>query len=190
MTAYDGDNRPLRITYSDGTPAVSYGYDASGDVTSLTDSTGTRALTYDAGGELTSAGGFTYAYNADGDITSRTYPDKTVVAYTYTPDELVASVSQGSSRTTYSYDAAGDLATATQPDKVTQTLTYDDAARLTKISDATSSATLDSYGLTLNADGEPTAVAVTLDGAAQPVQSFDMTPRPGWHRQRRRDLRL
>jgi RHS repeat-associated protein len=171
-TGYDADGRPVTITYSDGTPTVSYGYDAGSRVTSVTDASGTRALKYDADGELTSAGGFSYGYDADGNVTSRTYPDKTAVTYTYTAGEQIASVSQGSSKTSYTYDPAGNLAKAVQPDKVTQTFTYNDAGRLTKLSAATSTATLDSYGLTLNADGLPTAVAVTLDGTAQPAQSY------------------
>jgi RHS repeat-associated protein len=175
-TAYDAGNQPLKITYSDGTPAVSYSYDADGDVTSVTDATGTRTLAYDADGELTSGGGFSYAYDAGGNVTSRTYPDKTAVADTYNSDEELASVSRGSSKTTYTYDAAASLATAVQPDGVTQALTYNGAGRLTKLSDATSSKTLDSYGLTLNADGEPTAAAVTLNGTAQASQSYTYDP--------------
>lgn len=171
-TAYDAAGRPVKVNYSDGTAAVSYSYDAGGRVTSVTDAAGTRAPRYDADGELTSAGGFSYAYDADGNVTSRTYPDKTVISYAYTPEEQIASVSQGSSKTSYTYDAAGNLAAAAQPDKVMQTFTYNGAGRLTKISDATSSAVLDSYGLTLKADGEPAAVAVTLAGKAQPSQSF------------------
>jgi RHS repeat-associated protein len=171
-TTYDGDNRPVKITYSDGTPTVSYGYDGDGDVTSVTDGTGSRVLSYDADGELTSGGGLSYTYDSDGNVTSRAYPDKSVVSYTYNKDEQIASVSQGSSTTSYTYNAAGELLTAAQPDKVTQAFTYDGAGRLTKISDATSSAVLDSYKLTLNADGEPIAVAATLDRTAQPIVSY------------------
>ncbi len=171
-TSYDADNRPVKIAYSDGTPTVTYAYDADGDVTSVTDSTGTRTLAYDADGELTSGGGFSYAYDADGNVTSRTYPDKTVVKDAFNSDDELASVSAGSSKTSYTYDAAGNLATAVQPDGVTQALTYNDAGELTKIADTASSKTLDSYGLTLNADGEPTAVAATQDGTAQPSVSY------------------
>jgi RHS repeat-associated protein len=171
-TGYDADNRPVQITYSDSTSAVSYSYDADGRVTSVSDADGTRALRYDGDGELTSAGGFSYAYDAGGNITSRTYPDGTVVAYTYTPGGQIASVSQGSSKTSYTYDTAGNLATAVQPDTVTQAFTYDGAGRLVKISDTAGSATLDSYALTLNPDGQPAAVAATVDGKAQPAVSY------------------
>jgi RHS repeat-associated protein len=171
-TSYDADNRPAKVTYSDGTPTVSYSYDADGNVTSLTDGTGTRALAYNADGELASGGGFSYAYDAAGNVTSRTYPDKTPVTSTYNNDDQLGTVSQGSSKTTYTYDTAGNLVTAAQPDKVTQTFTYSASGRLTKISDATSSATLDSYALKLNVDGEATSVTVTQDGKSQAAQSY------------------
>jgi RHS repeat-associated protein len=171
-TAYDADNRPAEISYDDGTPSVSYGYDADGNATRLTDGTGTRTLAYNAGGELTSAGGFTYAYDAFGNVISRTYPDKTVVTDTYNNDEQLATVSEGSSKTTYTYDAAGNPVTAAQPDGVTQTFTYSASGRLTKISDATSTATLDSYALKLNVEGQPVSAAVTQDGKSQGATTY------------------
>lgn len=166
-TSYDADNRPAKITYSDGTPVVSYGYDADGDVTSVSDGTGTRTLAYNADGEVTSGGGFSYGYDNNGDVTSRTYPDGTAISYGYNQDGQVSSMTLRSSQTTYSYDPAGNLVSTAEPNGVTETRGYDNAGQLTGISDATSSAVLDSYGLTLNSDQQPTQVAVTQGGAAQ-----------------------
>jgi RHS repeat-associated protein len=176
-TAYDASNRPLKITYSDGTPTVSYAYDANGDVTSVTDATGTRTLSYDADGQLTSAAGpgsgsFSYGYDAAGNVTSRTYPDGTKITYAYGPGEQPASMVASSATTAYSYDAAGNLTSTALPDGVTETRTYDGAGRLTKIADAKGTSTLDSYTLTLTADGPPSKVAITQHSTAQPTQYY------------------
>jgi RHS repeat-associated protein len=171
-TAYNLDGKPTGGTYSDGTPSVSYAYDADGEVTSVTDSTGTRGLTYDGDGELTAEGAFSYGYDSAGNITSRQYPDGTAISYAYDDDGQVTLMAVGSAETTYSYDAAGNLTSTAEPDGVTETRTYDDAGQLTGITDATSSGTLDSYGLTLNADGQPAAVAVTRNGIPEPGQYY------------------
>lgn len=173
-TTYDADNRPTKVTYSDSTPTVVLGYDNDSDVTGITDATGTRAFGYDAAGRLTSitgpgSSGFTYGYDADGNVTSRTYPDGTSATYTYSPDEVVASMTSHGSVTTYKHDVAGNLTSAVEPNGVTESRTYDNAGQLTAIKDATSSKTLDSDTLTLNADGQPSQVAVTANGTAKPT---------------------
>jgi RHS repeat-associated protein len=173
-TTYDGDNRPTKVTYSAGTPTVTYAYDADSDVTTVTDGTGTRTLTYDADGDVTTvkgpgSGSFSYTYDADRNVISRTDPDGKNVTYAYNTNEQVASATTGSSTTNYTYDPAGDLVSTAMPDGVTQASTYNGAEQLTAISDAKGSTVLDSYGLTLNADGQPTQAAVATDGAAQPT---------------------
>ena len=66
-------------------------------------------------------------------------------------------------------DQAGNLVTTGLPDGVTQTSTYNGTGQLTGTSDAAGAVVLDSYGLTLNADGQPIQAAVTQDGTAQPT---------------------
>ncbi|MGH3294728.1 MAG: RHS repeat-associated core domain-containing protein [Trebonia sp.] len=78
----------------------------------------------------------------------------------------------GSAQTTYSYDADGNLVSTVEPDGVTESRTYDNADQLTGVTASTSASKLDSYGLTLNADGQPTAVAVTQDRTAEPDRNF------------------
>jgi RHS repeat-associated protein len=172
-TAYTADDEPASVTYSDGTPAVAYGYNADGQVTTVTDGTGTRILAYNAAGALTGvagpgSGSFSYVYDPAGNLTSRSYPDGTQTAYAYDNGQ-VASMTTGSAVTTYTYDAAGNLVSAARPDGVTESEAYNPSGQLTQLTDAEGSTTLDSYGLTLNPDGEPAQVAVTQDGAAQPT---------------------
>ena len=70
-----------RRSATPGPPAhsVTYTYDADGNMTGMTDGTGSSSYSYDPFGELTSAtngAGQTvgYAYDADGDTTGITYP--------------------------------------------------------------------------------------------------------------------
>ena len=85
--------------------SVSYGYDANGSRTSMTDATGSSSYRYDPFGELTSAtngaGQVTgYGYNADGQATTITYPlpatatwaSTHTVSYGYDNAELLTGV--------------------------------------------------------------------------------------------------
>ncbi|MEV5605715.1 FG-GAP-like repeat-containing protein [Streptomyces sp. NPDC052299] len=95
---YDVRGQVTRRTYSDGTPAVSYSYDAIGHPSRVTDAFSTRAFTYDKTGRLTAVtpttggGAFTYAYDAEGRLTKRSAPtqeqalDWTGAAQTLTGD--------------------------------------------------------------------------------------------------------
>jgi RHS repeat-associated protein len=171
-TTFDADDQPKKITYSDGTPSVTYSYDANGDITGVTDAAGSRTLAYNAAGNLTSqtgpgSGSFSYGYDAAGNVTSRTYPDGTKVAYTYDQDGRISALANGSATTSYSYDPAGNLVSTTEPNGVAESRSYDGAGQLTGITDTHGGSTLDSYGLTLNGDGQPTQVTVTQAGTAQ-----------------------
>jgi RHS repeat-associated protein len=171
---YDADNRPVKVTYSDGTHTVSYAYDADGDTVSVSDATGTRTLAYDADGDLISvtgpgSGSFKYEYDAAGNVTSRSYPDGTKSTYSYNDDGQLASLINGSAATTYSYDQAGNLTSSAMPGGVSDSRSYNGSGELTSITDKAGSTTLDSYALTLNADGEPSQVSLTQDGKALPT---------------------
>ncbi len=93
---YDALNRPTTITYSDGTPAVTLGYDAvansTGQLTSISNSNSATTYTaFDALGRVTASSqqvngltyGFTYTYNLAGALTSETYPSGRVVTSSY-----------------------------------------------------------------------------------------------------------
>jgi RHS repeat-associated protein len=172
----------VKITYSDGTPTVSYAYDAGGNVTSVTDATGTRTMSYDADGALIrsagpGAGAFTYTYAPDeANLTSRTYPDGTALTYGYNSAAQITSMTDGSAKTTYAYDPAGNLSSAVLPDGVTESRTYNDNGQLTGIADAKGSTTLDAGALTLNADGQPAQASITQNGTAQSPWYYTYDP--------------
>lgn len=48
---YDGSERVNEITYSDGTPTVTYSYNPDGTTSQMTDGSGTTTYGYDSPGE-------------------------------------------------------------------------------------------------------------------------------------------
>jgi RHS repeat-associated protein len=199
--AYDGDGNPIKTvdaagasttqtydtldrltstTYSDGTPAVKYSYDADSNRISMTDGTGTTSYTYNARNELTKkahgATSFTYAYTSDGLLSARTYPDGLAVTSAYDADDRLTTVTSGGAKTTYAYDPDGNLTSTALPAStgVTESRTYDDADRLAGINATHGATTLDSYTITRDANGNPT----TLSTAGGPVTySYDSRER-------------
>jgi RHS repeat-associated protein len=90
--AYDAMGRVTREAYSDGTPAVSYVYDADGLMTSRTDGTGTTTWVYDDLGRLASR-----QHSAIGEK----------VSYGYDLASNQTSVTDGRGTTEYDFDASG-----------------------------------------------------------------------------------
>ncbi len=114
--AYDGLDRPTRVSYSDGTPAVTTSYDGSGNTLSTADGSGTTTVGYD---QLNRA-------------TSRAVPGR--VALTYGFDQvgnLIRSV-EGTASTSYGYDPANNLSSLTEPDGAVTTFGYDRDDRRTR----------------------------------------------------------
>ncbi|HEY1528924.1 MAG TPA: hypothetical protein VGH51_22095 [Candidatus Angelobacter sp.] len=95
---YDALNRVTQTSYSDGTPAVSYGYDAAnvansrGRLTSVANANSvTNYTNFDALGNVLASNqvtagrtyAFAYAYNLAGALSSETYPSGRVVTTGY-----------------------------------------------------------------------------------------------------------
>jgi|GEM_PF-946750 len=127
---YDGLNRQTSITYSDGTPAVTFTYDTlangKGRLTKVSSSVSDYSFkSYDELGRVKEAeqklGAKTYslffAYDLDGRIASLTYPSGRVVNYGYDTsgrlNNFAGNLGTGGSSRTYStghvYDAADRL---------------------------------------------------------------------------------
>jgi RHS repeat-associated protein len=146
---YDDANQLTGVSYSDGTThSVSYDYDPDGQVTSMTDGTGTTSYDYDSLGRLTSTtngAGATIScgYDLDGNETSITYPNDQTVTRTFDDDGNLASVTDWLGNTT--------------------SFTYNPDNELTQTSYPGTSGQTDSY--TYNDDGEQTAMTTTANGA-------------------------
>ncbi|HET9896764.1 MAG TPA: RHS repeat-associated core domain-containing protein [Streptosporangiaceae bacterium] len=99
-------SKTATVTYSGASAhSVTYGYDAGGNKTAMTDATGSSSYVYDPFSELTSAtngaGQVTgYGYNADGEVSSITYPlpatatwaTSDTVTYGYNSHDVLNSV--------------------------------------------------------------------------------------------------
>ena len=113
---------------------VTYSYSPAGQVTQVTDATGTTSYLYNDTGELTSttdgAGNtVSYGYDPAGNITCIAYPviqgsscssapspSNTVVDYGYNPASEMTSMTDWLGNTTsYTYDANGNLTTVSYP---------------------------------------------------------------------------
>jgi RHS repeat-associated protein len=121
---------------------TSYGYDAAGQLVSVTDPGGkTTASAYDAGGRLASvtapSGAVTsYSYNSRGLLTSVTDPLLKVAAYGYDDVGRMTSETDPLNKTTsYGYDGVGRLTTITDALGGVVTLGYDAASQLTSVTD-------------------------------------------------------
>ncbi len=144
-STFNARNQPVEITYSDGTPAVIYTYDAAGRITTLVDGTGTRTLSYDAENRpltITSPGAtnpFKYTYNNDGTVKTRTYPDNYAISYAYDADGRITSQTTSGKTITYGWDEAGNLLSTKFPTTtaLTENRTYDRAGRLASIAEGT-----------------------------------------------------
>jgi YD repeat-containing protein len=97
----DALNRLTGIDYSDSTPDVTLAYDANSNRTSMTDGAGTETYVYDDLNRLITvtrgSQSFSYQYDAADAVTKRTYPDGTVVDYTFDDDGRLSTVTSGGS---------------------------------------------------------------------------------------------
>ena len=171
--AYDRMNRLTNVNYSDTTPDVTLSYDDAGRRQQMDDGAGSESYTYDndnrllsitrSGADSGTNGTISYAYDDAGNITSRTYPDTTSLAATYTNDEQLHTITSSAATTTFAYDPAGNLTTTTLPtaNGYVETRAYDHAGRLTSIQNTSGATTLSHYALTLDESGDPTRIALT-----------------------------
>jgi RHS repeat-associated protein len=166
---YTPDGQVASISYSgSAAPNVTYGYDADGRLTSVTDGTGSRTSTYDSFGELTSTQNgngqtVSYSYDADGHQTGITYP--LPAAATWATSSTVA----------YGYDNAGALISVTdlKGSKTTITPTRDGQTSAVFLG-----TTGDSLNYAYGQDGSLSSIALK-DGGGTTLQSFGYADAPG-----------
>ena len=121
------------------TTAVSYGYDAVGNRTSMTSAAGLTSYQYDAFDQLTALadpalGSFEFGHDSLGRPTTMTRPNGVATALSWdTADRLVSTSHTGPSgtldSTTYAYDDSGRRVSLTHPAGLHR-FTYDAAGRL------------------------------------------------------------
>ena len=111
---------PSQITRPDGS-LVRFTYDASGNMTRMTDSTGGERLS---------------TFNERGQLLTVTNPAGGVTRLTYNPDGTLASRSFGENTTiTYVYDSLKRATTVRYPDGSTRAIAYDNLSRPVSFTD-------------------------------------------------------
>jgi RHS repeat-associated protein len=147
--AYDSHGRLSTITQSTRTTTLTY--DANGFLASSTDPLNlTTSLTHDADGRLLSttlpdSRVISYTYDANGNLTSVTPPGKSAHDFSYTVVDLLSvytpPVVSGTGATNYAYNVDRDPPTITRPDGQTINFAYDNAGRLSSTSAPTETTT-------------------------------------------------
>jgi RHS repeat-associated protein len=147
-------------------PTISYSYDAQGQVTSMSDGTGTSSYIYDPFGELTSATNGSsqtvgYSYDADGNTAGVTYPLPAAATWATT------------STVNYSYDKADNLTSVTDFNGHNMALTLNPDGNPTA---ETLGSTGDTFSATYDPTGSPSAIS--LKNASSTLQSFSYSDAP------------
>jgi RHS repeat-associated protein len=172
---YDTLNRLTTRTYSDGTPAVSWTFDAQGRVATMTDGTGVSTYSYDAANRVASisrgADVWSYTYDAAGNVTSRTLPGGANSSTVFDDGGQIASVTDTGGTTSFSYDPLGNMTEIAFPNGVNQTRSFDRAARLAGIQTSGPAGLIGGFAYTRDANGNPTAIDVSGPAGIIPTES-------------------
>jgi RHS repeat-associated protein len=164
---YDTLDRLVAITYTDGTPNVTYAYDQNSNRTSMVDGMGTTTYARDELDRLTSVTSPTewgprtigYRYDLDGNRAKIIYPDSTAVAYTFDNAGRMASLIDWGSRTTsYTYYPDSRVSGMTTVNATNVSYIYDNARRVKQITQTRSGNTILQQLYTLDPTGNRTMV--------------------------------
>ncbi|MBI3773004.1 MAG: hypothetical protein HY272_09930 [Gammaproteobacteria bacterium] len=144
---------------------TAYQYDASGNVTQITDpASNVTRNGYDALNRLTQvtdalSGVTQYQYNAQDQLTRVTDPRGNITRYSYDGlGNLTQQISPDTGATAFGYDAAGNLITQTDAKSQTTTYYYDALNRLTQATYSDATTTVYSYDQGINALGRLTSI--------------------------------
>lgn len=138
--AYDKRNLVTAINYSN-LSAITFTYDAAGQLVAMNDELGTTSFTLDVLGQIVSVNDHNnktvgYTYNQVGDKTSVTYPDGSVVRYGYDNAGKLSSVTEGGKETRYGYTPDGYVASIAYPNGVVEEYAYDSIGKLQEVKTA------------------------------------------------------
>ena len=143
----------------------SYAYDGAGRMTEWTDITGTTTQSFDDAGRVTEvaapAGTVGYSYNAAGERIGMSQPEGSV-AYTYDVNGYQATVTDWRNETiTVANDPDGRVAGLSRSNGVDSVHSFDNAGRLVEIAHTGPAGLIDSFGYTLDGNGNRTQVTST-----------------------------
>ncbi len=186
---YNWLSKPLAVSSSSDNKTNSYTYDNLGNVTGMTDETGTTSYTYDALSRLVSAvkGSIakTYSYNQNGARTSFGLFDNDVnlmnLSYVVSNTDTLYSVSDGTDITVYDYDIAGNLLSE-HTGSISSEYTYNASNYIDTVLNSVDNTQKSFFVYSRQKNGNITNVVSTYsDGAPQPaVYSYDGMGRLTW----------
>jgi RHS repeat-associated protein len=162
--SYTATGQVRLIDYPTGTTDVSFGYDANGNRTSMTQGSRAVAYTYDGFDALTSVKvgtglPYTYSYTPGGQVASVAPPIGPATTLSYDPARRLHQVLVGGqTRATYTYTPTGRVATAGLGDGSTRTYTYDAADRLTRLQDVNGTRSILDEQISYDNVDNPTAI--------------------------------
>ena len=167
---YNANNQLGTVSYTDGTPSVTYAYNSDGTLASMTDGTGTTSYSYDANNNLTQvtngAGATdTWSYNRADQLICESYPnggsDTCSTSGAGTTSPPTGDVS-------FFYDSEGQLSSEATWTGVTLSYGYDCASNVAWVSTGTTA----SPECTSSSDAYPTAPS----GASVVTTSYGFDP--------------
>jgi RHS repeat-associated protein len=164
--AYDKDGRLTRKSHG-GKTWADYVYDAVGNLTSVADSTGKTAYTYNGRQEVT---GISYpdgkaialSYDPAGNVSSLTYPGGLTVQYVYDSRNRVVSTAWGGNSVAYQYDGVGNLTHEVRSNGTESAYVRDKNNRTTGIQHKKGTALFASMAYTRDGMGKITQETMTL----------------------------
>ncbi len=151
---YDALNRRTLSTYTDSSLNITYTYDDTtsgnegiGNLTGITDGSGSTSYTYDTRGLITNVStvigttnyAIDYGYDSSGQITSITYPSGRVVDYTYNTANQITQVSTTKDLVTtvladtFTYEPFGPAKSMNYGNGLSALNTYDQDYRATSL---------------------------------------------------------
>lgn len=141
QTVLTYDARGRVATRTDGTGAITYGYDDNSNLRTVLQAGLTITRTYDALNRVDTYNdgrGHTlgYGYDNNGNLTSLTYEAGKTVTYVYDGRNRLTDITDWTGRhTVLSYDGAGRLVSVMRPNGTVRTNTWDDAGQLKAVMD-------------------------------------------------------
>ncbi len=171
-TTLDPNGRPATVTYSDGTPTVSYSYDSDGRIL-IEDAAGSASdvvNTYDSLGQLTSVTRASrlvmYSYSAPGRISQIKYPFGNKIIRGYDDAGRWNSVTDWNDQTTtFGYDSDGNISTVAGPNGVTTTRGHDSDGAISHVSVDRGSTNVATWAYTRDQAGNLTKLTASGVGA-------------------------
>ncbi|MBF0635242.1 MAG: RHS repeat protein [Nitrospinae bacterium] len=154
---------------------MAYSYDASGDMSSVTDSAGNvMNYAYDTAGRkigatLPDGRTISYTFDANGNIASITPPSRPAHGFTYTPVNLESQyvppsvADSGTTNTTYAYNLDKQVTSITRPDGQTVNYVYGTDGRVSSVNmnGASLSFTYNSNGQCCGGSDNPSTIVRT-----------------------------